>query len=568
MELWQSLGELLGILGTALTVGALFVRFRQCVTTGYILVGIILGPGGLQLINAELAEILAELGVVLLLFSIGLEFSWKRFKAFGAISLLGGLLQVGLSLLLTVVAVVGFGRSFGSALVWGGAIALSSTAVVLRTLLDRAQLDGASGRAAMAVLLFQDMAVVFLLLLVNSLDEGARLPIIALKLGLATLKGGALVGALFLLVRYLMPALFSRAAAGGNREHLVMFAVLTALGSAMAAHAIGLPPTLGAFLCGMMLGESYFAGQMKTDLMAFSSFFLTLFFVSIGMMADLRWAALHPGLVLGAVLCLVLFKALIATFVVYLFRHSMAVAVTAGVALANIGEFAFVLAKLALSRGVLAEDGFRLLVAAAIISMILTPYLMWLADRLVSRWRGGGQGAGEGGEEHGFRSLSGHTVVVGFGPVGKKATRALRAIGSEVVVVDLNPRLSSGGHFHGAHFLFGDASRDDILLDAGLKNARSLVLTTPDPSAIRLMIGRARSLVPGISILARARYSQSVKQLREAGADVVVDEEITTGEELARQVVMAAGLPAECVAGGSACQLPRRPDPVAGEEQL
>jgi len=567
MELWQSLGELLGILGAALAAGALFVRFRQCVTTGYILAGILLGPGGFQLVDAKLAEILAELGVILLLFSIGLEFSWKRVRAFGAISLLGGLLQVGLTLLLTVVAVVGFGHGFGTALVWGGAIALSSTAVVLRTLLDRAQLDGPAGRAAMAVLLFQDMAVVFLLLLVNSLDEGAQLPVIALKLGLATLKGGALVGALYLLVRYLIPALFSRAAAGGNREHLVIFAVLTALGSALAAHTVGLPPTLGAFLCGMMLGESYFAGQMKTDLMAFSSFFLTLFFVSIGMMADMRWAASHVGLILATVLCLVLCKAIIAGFVVYLFRHSITVALSAGVALANIGEFAFVLARLANSRGVLADDPFRLLVTAAIISMILTPYLMWLADRVAARWRGGGLPGGETGEEHGFRSMAGHTVVVGFGPVGRKAARALRAIGSEVVVVDLNPRLSSGGHFHGAHFFFGDATRDDILLDAGLRNARALILTTPDPSAIRLMIGRARSLAPDISILARARYSFSVKPLRDAGADVVVDEEVTTGEELARQVVLAAGLPAECVAGGSACQLPRRLAESTGDGQ-
>jgi CPA2 family monovalent cation:H+ antiporter-2 len=557
MELWRSISELIEILSIALLAGIIFIRLRQVVTTGYILVGLLLGPGGLGIINAELAGHLSELGVALLLFVIGLEFSWKRLKAFGLISILGGSLQVGLTLMAVMFVAFGLRQSFSSALVWGGAIALSSTAIVLRTLIDRAELDSVSGRSSMAILLFQDMAVVILLLLVSSLEKSADILMIGKGLSVAALKSLVLVAGLFFLARYVIPAIFPRAAARGGREQLIMFVLVVAMGSAYVAHAMGLPPTLGAFLAGIMLGESYFAPQMRADIISFEALFLTLFFTSIGMLADLRWISSHIGLVLLTVGFLIIFKGAIAGLVVFLFRRSIGVALTSGLALANIGEFAFVLAGIALGKGVITEESFRLLVAASVFSMLIAPYLIGAGGFLLNLFKWPGlPDVGEKAQGHGLERLSAHTIVVGYGPVGRKVAEALQNIGSEVVVIDLNPALAAGKRLANIHFLFGDADREEVLLAAGIKKARAIVFTIPDPGSIKIAIQQARKLASDISILSRARYSISVKELKDAGADMVVDEETTTGDELARQVVLAAGLPAECVKGGELCRLP------------
>ncbi len=553
--LWGALGEILGVLAAALFIGMIFGRFRLSVITGYLLVGAVLGPGGIGLIRSEFVQILSELGVVLLLFTIGLEFSWRRFKAFGGIAFLGGGLQVGITALFVTLEAVGFGRPFDAALLLGGAVALSSTAVVLRILMTRGEMDSSSGRATVAILLFQDMAVLILLILAESLEKGAQLPVISANLVTVLAKAGGLAIGLRIITQFVYPRLLPHAARRGAGEQIVILAIVTALGGAFCAHILGISPTLGAFLAGMFLGESPLAPQMRADLIPYEALFITLFFTSIGMVVDIGWIWENLFLTISVLADVIIIKAAIAFVVVYIFRRSVSVASAAGLSLANIGEFAFVLGAIGLSKGNIDADTFQLLVSVAVASMILAPYLIAAASRfaapLSARMETEAAASGMRG-----RPPADHILVVGYGPVGRRVVEALELIGSEVLVIDLNPHALTGGRFTSTAFLFGDARRKEILETAGIRKARALVVTIPDPQTSKLIIALARDLAPDLLIGARANYLLHVEDFIKLGADFVVDGETTTGEELSRRLVIALGLPAEYSTGsGEFCRL-------------
>jgi len=554
-SLWGALGEILGVLAAALFIGMIFGRFRLSVITGYLLVGAVLGPGGIGLIRSEFAQILSELGVVLLLFTIGLEFSWRRFKAFGGIAFLGGGLQVGITALFVTLEAVGFGRPFDAALLLGGAVALSSTAVVLRALMNRGEMDSSSGRATVAILLFQDMAVLILLILAESLEKGAQLPAIGANLVTVLAKAGGLVIGLRIITHFVYPRLLPHAARKEAGEQIVILAIVTALGGAFCAHILGLSPTLGAFLAGMFLGESPLAPQMRADLIPYEALFLTLFFTSIGMVVDMGWVRENLFLTISVLADVIIIKAAIAFVVVYIFRRSVSVASTAGLSLANIGEFAFVLGAIGLSKGNIDADTFQLLVSVAVASMILAPYLMAAASRFAAPLSARMETEAAASGMHG-RPPADHILVVGYGPVGRRVVEALEYIGSEVLVIDLNPHALTGGRFTSTAFLFGDACRKEILETAGIRKARALVVTIPDPQTSKLIIALARDLAPDLLIGARATYLLHVEDFIKLGADFVVDGETTTGEELSKRLLIALGLPAECsTGGGEFCRL-------------
>lgn len=557
IHLWGALGEILGVLAAALFIGMIFGKFRLSVITGYLLVGAVLGPGGLGLIRSEYAQILSELGVVLLLFTIGLEFSWRRFKAFGGIAFLGGGLQVGITALLMALEAVGFGRPFDTALLLGGAVALSSTAVVLRVLINRGEMDSSSGRATIAILLFQDMAVLILLILAESLEKGAHLPAIGANLVTVLAKTVGLAIGLWIITRFVYPRILPHTARRGAGEQIVILATVTALGSAYCAHLLGISPTLGAFLAGMFLGESPLAPQMRADLIPYEALFLTLFFTSIGMVMDMGWLQKNLFQTLAVLTDVIIVKAAISFVVVYLFRQSVSTAFAAGLSLANIGEFAFVLGAIGLSKGSIDPDTFQLLMSVAVLSMIFAPYLMAVASRFAAPLSARMKTAEASGMHD--QSPADHIIVVGYGPVGRRVVEALEYIGSEVLVIDLNPQTITGRRFTRTAFLFGDATRREILEMCGVRKARALVVTTPDPQAAKLIVSLARDLSPHILIGTRSNYLLHVEDFIRCGADFVVDGETTSGEELARRLMTALGLPVECASGGSGefCILPR-----------
>ncbi|UCC49405.1 MAG: cation:proton antiporter, partial [Gemmatimonadota bacterium] len=359
-------------------------------------------------------------GVALLLFTIGLELPWRRLRALGLSGALGGSLQILLTAAATVLCAAAIGMGLGEGTTLGMIVALSSTAVVFRILADRAQIDSVPGRVSVAILLVQDVAVIPLLLLLPVIAGAGVGPDAYRGLGGAVTRGILLIAVLFLLARTLLPLLFNAAATARNRELFVILALTFCLGATWAAHALGLSEVLGAFVAGVALADTKFASQMRAEIGSLRAGFLALFFVSIGMLANPAWVARHALLVVALVAAIVVGKTAIVALVVKLVGYSTRVALASGLALAHVGELSFVVAETGRSHQLLDPDVFRLVVSVSVLTLLLAPYLIASADRLVSlaRRRPAPAREGEPTEEVEAARRSGHVIVVGCGPTG------------------------------------------------------------------------------------------------------------------------------------------------------
>ena len=543
MEFWSTLLDVATLLAAALALGVVLERLKQSAILGYLLAGTLLGPGALNWIRNESAlSAMADLGVALLLFTIGLEFSFSQLKRLGAIATAGGTLQV----VLTAAAVTGAGLIGGlplrPALALGAMISTSSTASVLRALMARAEMESVHGRAALGILLLQDIALVPLVLLVTMLGSPGSWSQVWLGLGRSAGLAGLFFGGLYLVSYYLLPRLLDAAAVSKNRELTILLAIAACLGSAVAAHRIGLSPALGAFGAGILLAQSPYAAQIRADVGALRTLFLTLFFTSIGALADLRWIMGHFTAVAGAVAAIVIGKALIVWLVALRFRFDHRHALAAGICLAQVGEFAFVLAQIALSSRVLSENAFRLLVSATVATLFLTPYLVRIAPGLAGRVEKGLArfklaSIPDAIPPAARPRLRRHVIVVGFGPAGQGVIQALSGADIQVVLCELNPRAVAAAQEAGLRAEVGDAAREEILLHLEIASARAVVVTVPDYRTAQEVIRQARALAPGITVIARARYHIYAEELKSAGALVIVDEELEIGERLGREVI-------------------------------
>ena len=445
-------------------LGAVAERLKQSAILGYLAAGMLLGPHALNLVaGGEQVTLLAELGVALLLFSIGLEFPWSRLKRAGA-ALAGGGLQLALTIAVGAGIALALGEGGGEAFVLGAMLALSSTAYVLRILSRRAAIDSPHGRLSIGVLLAQDVAVVPLVLVASVVVEGESLGPALLSLGRLAGFALLLVVAMWVLFHVVAPRLLGTEVLRQNRELPLLLAITSGLGSAIAAHQLGISPAIGAFLAGMLLAESPFATQIRSDVSAMRTVLMTLFFGSIGMLGNPAWIAAHLPLVLGLVLGVVLLKSLLATAALRLVRSPGPSALAAGVCLAQVGEFSFVLAEM--TRGsVLDDETFQLVVSVTIATLALTPYLIsfgpWLAARL-------GAARGRREDAAAATAATGHVLVVGYGPTGEAVGRRLRDAGREVHVVDLNPRLVERAQAHGHVAHLGDATHPEVLEHAAV----------------------------------------------------------------------------------------------------
>lgn len=531
MDTWLLLLDILVILAASAAAGLALEKFRQNAIVGYLLAGVVLGRAGLRVVeSAEPLETIAELGVALLLFTIGLEFSWRRLRQLGNVALGGGTVQVVGTVLLAAAVCRVAGMGTAEALVVGAAVALSSTAVVLRVLTDRTELESPHGRNALGMLLLQDVAVVPLILMLNVLGgEGGWAA--ARRFAVAAVEGGVLVFLVIVVTRHLLPRLLASVSSFRNRDLPVLLAFTVFLAATWASHAIGLSPVLGAFVAGMVLAETPFAEQIRADVTPFRALFVTVFFTSIGMLVEM------PGMgtvaaAAGLAVLIITGKALAAAAAVRVFGRPWNQALRTGLVLGQIGEFSFVLSELGRRQGLISDQSFQVLLAASLLTLLATPYLIALAARS-GRGAGGetrGEpGAAEPGEGPGV-------VIVGFGPAGRAVVEALRQSGAPVLVLELNPR-TVNVHRVALPIQIGDATQRDILEHAGLKRAAALVVTLPDPAAARLVVRQAKQLAPDVPVVARARYHIYAASLKDAGADEIVDEEELVGEELARRVL-------------------------------
>ena len=532
---WSILIDLTLLLSAALVAGALCERFRQSAIVGYLLAGMLLGPNALEVIsNSEEVEFLAELGVALLLFAIGLEFSLRRLRAMGLVSLGGGAMQVVATAALGAGCAFALGLPGREALVIGAMLALSSTACVLRVLQSRAELESVHGTQALGILLMQDLAVIPLVLLVTVLVEEGPDGSVALNLGKALLLGAVAAGALYVVFTFVIPKVLRIGSVNTSRELPTLTAIVSALGAILLAHKAGLSPGLGAFIAGIMLGGSSFAAQVRADVSGLRTLFVTVFFSSIGALGDPAWMLANWQILLPTVIAIVVCKSAVTWGSLRLFGAGAVSALAAGICIAQIGEFSFIMAEIA--RGTLLTDHvFQLLVSSTVLTMLITPYLVAAAAKVAGGLR---RARGAALSTPSSRASPPNLVlVIGFGPAGRVVAERVREGGGHVVILDLNRRGVADARRLGFTAFLGDGQHEDILLHAGVRDAMAVVVTVPEPAVAVGIVRLLRIVAPGSVIVARSRYNRYYSEFVNAGAHVAHDEETQVGTQLSASVL-------------------------------
>jgi CPA2 family monovalent cation:H+ antiporter-2 len=518
-------------------------RLRQPPLIGFLLAGALVGPYGLGLAaDPEAIATLAEAGVVLLLFTVGLELELPNLKRLGRIVWGAGSIQV----LSTVglVAAVGLLRGYDlrRSLFFGCLVALSSTAILLTLLADRRELDSLHGKLLVGILIFQDLAVVPMMLAVPALAGG---PAVLGIPGAFVALGKTAVTAVFLVVaaRLIIPRLL-RALAGTQQKAVFVVAVLfIVLGTALVTSWAGLSAALGAFLAGLAISESEYGHQAMADIAPFRDAFNALFFVSIGMLFDPRLLASRPGeiaILLGLIL---VGKTAAGALPVVLFGYGPRTAVVVGLSLAQIGEFSFVLLSQGLAYNLISADLYQAFLGAAILSMLATPFLTERSHGFAARLGRTvdflkGEPIAAGG-----LPIEGHVVVLGFGHMGETLARVLGRSQISYRVLDLNPERVARGREKQIPIEYGDTTSDLVLRRAGLPRTRAAILLLSDPRATRHTLRLCRQLAPKSFLLVRTRYLADIPDLSALGADEVVAEEFETSFEISRRTLGALGLP-------------------------
>ncbi len=543
------LDELAIVAALAVFVTVVLARFKLPTVAGLLLAGALLGPFGLRLVSSVHAiEVLAEVGVVLLLFSIGLEFSLARLRHVLRQVALGGALQVGLTTGVTTGVAVLLGQPVGRGLFYGFAFALSSTAIVLRALSERRELDAPHGKFIVGTLIFQDLCVVPMVLIVPLLGSSSAAGPAALSVGLALGKAAVVVIGTVLLARFVVPKILGWVDASRSREVFLLAILTLCIGTAWLTSMVGLSLALGAFLGGMVVADTEYSHRAMGDILPLRDAFVSVFFVSLGMLFDVRVVAAQPLLVCGLLAGFLLAKGLLATLAAMAMRFPSRVAWLAGVGLAQFGEFGFVLARLAQSNGVVDEAAVSPLLAAGIASMFLTPLLVRAAPHITAGERLlaplerliGVRSIDEADES---RKLENHVIVIGFGVAGLLTARALTAAGAPFIVLELNAENVRRGKDLGLPVYYGDATSEEALGHAHLAEARLVVLLMNDPQAAQRIVDMVRRVAPNVPVLMRTRYLAEREGLVKMGARDVVAEEVEGAVEVIARLLRSIEVP-------------------------
>jgi len=543
MEEHDLLRDLLIVLSASVVVVLALHRLRLPTIAGLLVAGAVIGPSGLGWIDETRAVAeLAEVGVVLLLFSIGLEFSLDSLRRIARMVLVGGALQVSFTLAAIYAVALAFGRTHEHALFFGFLAALSSTAIVLRGLAERREMEAPHGRLIVGVLLFQDLCVVPMMLVTPMLAAGeANFGAVALALG----KALAVMAGTIVLARFVVPPVFRAVARTQRRDVFLLAVVLVCASIAWATAQVGLSLALGAFLAGVVLADSEFSHQALSDVLPLRDLFTSLFFVSVGTLLDLELLLREPLVVLGLATLLLAGKFVLAALAAVLMRLPLRVALLSGAALAQVGEFSFVLADLGGDLGLLSVRERALFLGASVITMLVTPGLLRLGPHLAA-----GAAALERVDRllgvrdedvlHAPAHRSGHVVVLGYGVGGALLARALRAAGVESVIVDLDLERVRSGRAAGESISYGDATSAEILEHVGVARASHVAVMLNDPQAAHRAIRAVRQLAPHTPIHARAHDLGERERLLAAGATRVAAQEVEASlqvlEELLRDL--------------------------------
>ncbi len=526
----------------ALVGGLIAQRLKQPLILGYLLAGILIGPktGLVTVTDIHDIELLAEIGVALLLFALGLEFSLKKLQPVRKIALIGTPIQM----LLTI----GLGWAIGKLLGWdwnsslwlGALISLSSTMVVLKTIMNQGFLGTLSSRVMIGMLIVQDLAFVPLMIILPKInDPGSGLPL----LGLAALKAAAFLIMMIFLGTKVLPRLMARIARWNSRELFVLAVTSIGLGVGYVTYLFGLSFAFGAFIAGMVLSESDYSYQALSDIIPLRDLFGLLFFVSVGMLLDPAFLFSHWDQEVILVLTVALGKGIIFSSMAKLFGYGNVVPLAVGLGLFQVGEFSFVLGRVGVQTNSISQEVFSLVLTAAIVTMIMTPFISGLARPLYAlrkRWF-----RHEALETINLpkKELKDHLVIAGWGRIGQHVSRILRRLGLPFIIVELDHHRMEMAKNEGFPLIYGDASQEVVLEAAKIHDAQLLIVTVPEFLVSRSITQQARHLNSGLNIVARAEGMEQMKALYEGGVYEVVQPEFEAGLEFTRQTLLHLKVP-------------------------
>lgn len=525
------------ILALSLPVIFLFRKLKLPNIVGFLITGIIIGPYGLQLITSDdFITTMSEVGVMLLLFTIGLEVSIKKLIRLKRLFLIGGGLQ------LIITALIGFGLfsalglEYKKAIFYGLLISLSSTAIVLKLLTEKEELEAPHGNLSLGILLFQDLAIVPIILILPLLSDLGDSSVGSILLNLVGVLG--LLTVIVAASHYLMPKMLYQFAKFESREAFTIASVLIIFGTAYLVGLIGLSLSLGAFVAGLVLSESDFSYQITSEIIPIRDVFSSIFFVSVGLMLDLTFVADFPLRLLGLSVVIMAIKILVIFGVALLLKNSLRISLIAGLILAQVGEFSFVIAQEGLQYDLIEANFYNAFLAASIFTMVVTPIITLFSPKLTGRIKDIGKSTKA---EH--TKLKNHVIVVGYGINGRNLTRVLKETGIPYLIIELNPLTVKKCKDAGEPIFFGDSTREEILRKAGIKDANVIVFAIADPQSTILGMKTAKRLNPNIYSIVRTRHVSGIDELKEHGADVVIPEEFETSLEIFKKVLTKYHIP-------------------------
>jgi len=514
---------------------------------GFLVAGVIIGPHGVGIVkDTHAVESLAEIGVILLLFTVGIEFSLTKLARMKKAIITGGGSQVFLTIGLSAAATYLATRNLNQSVFFGFLVALSSTAIVLKMLADRGETDSPHGRVMVGILIFQDLCVVPLMLLIPILSgEGTGIMEIALKMGQAVL----IISIVLLSARWVVPNLLHQVVSTRSRELFITTIILLCLGIALLTARFGLSLALGAFLAGLIISESEYAHQATADVLPFKESFIGLFFVSVGMLMNINHMADNCLMIATAVSLIFGLKVITGLTASLLSGAPLRPSLQAGLGLAQVGEFSFVLAIAGKASGLITEDFYQIFLSSSVVTMMMTPFVLKAAPS-ISGWLAARHPLKRAGrmrkiaEADGFpRRRHGHVIIIGFGLNGRNLARVLKEAEIPYVVLEMNSDTVRDMKRKGEPIYYGDGSSKDILDKVNIKKARLLVVAISDPASTRRMVSIARHENPDMHIIVRTRYLAEVEDLMTLGANEVIPEEFETSIEIFSKVLHKYNFP-------------------------
>lgn len=540
------LAEIVIILALSVALILVFQKLKLPSILGFLLAGMLVGPHGLSLVKASHeVELLSEIGVIFLLFVIGIEFSLKGLMAIKKTVLLGGTIQVGGTIATTFGIAYALGLSWNQAIFLGFLLALSSTAIVLKLLQTKGQLSTPNGRFSIGILIFQDIIVVPMMLLAPLLSDNHP-GNVSQELLFMTLKVVAVIMIVVILARYVVPRILEAVVKTRNQELFILTIIVLCFATAWLTSAAGLSLALGAFFAGLVISESDYSHQATANILPFREIFISFFFVSIGMLLDMQFFLNNILWVTILTLAVILIKVLIIGLAAFALRYKAQYMLMAGFTLFQVGEFSFLLSAYGLEYNLISNEIYQYFLATSIFSMALTPFLFNNAERIAcfilrvpfaSALNELNNEAKDAGEDFHPEALTDHLVIIGYGVNGRNLSRTAKSAGIPYVIIEFNPDTVRQMKEKGEPIVYGDARQSTILQHVHAQEARVAVVAISDAEATEAVVAQLRLLSKAIYIIVRTRYVKEMEELSRLGANEVIPEEFETSIEIFSRVL-------------------------------